>query len=183
MAGLGASVIAVLWLVLRCISDPCYLYIHGGSAVADTVALLAGWLFIFLAGDKYIRILLLAMSLFALVFIPIGESNIPGTASSLAARTLRLASEKIEAEHDQLGTAGYPTMLALAPDETAKRFYDFHYVPLASKSGKAVDGYLLKARPLRYGCGITRSFLLDRNGRFHTTQEDRDATETDPILD
>jgi len=180
---LGAFAIAILWLSFRCISDRCYLRIHGGAAAAATFTLLAGWLFIFLAGNKSIRITLVLITLFALVFVQIGESNIPAAAASLAANTLRRTANRLEEEHSQKSDNAYPTTVTFAPDPTAKRFYRFEYVPLASKPSGAIDGYMLKARPLRYGCGVTRSFLFDRNGRFHTTQEDREPTESDPILE
>ena len=183
IAVLGALAIVVLWPLFCCVSDPCYLHIHGKIALTAQTGLLAGWLFIFLAGNRSIKITLVALTIFGLVFRPLEPGNIPATAESIAVRTLRLTADGLEKANGQTAGPDYPPTVTLAPEEPARRFYRFEYLPLASKSGKAIDSYILKARPLRYGCGITRSFLRDRNGRFHTTQEDRDATDSDPILD
>ncbi len=152
---------------------------HGRAAIA---IILAGWLFILIAGNKYIKLALVGITVLALFFLPIPENNVRSVATSLAANALLVTREKLEQEHSQKGS-GYPATATFSPDNTAKMFYRFEYVPLSSKPTEAIDGYALKARPLRYGCGIMRSFLLDQNGKLHTTQEDRDVTESDPILE
>jgi uncharacterized membrane protein len=179
---LEAFAIAFLWLLFQCISEPCYLHLHGRSAAAATFAFRAGWMFILFAGDKYVRIALLAMTFFALFFVN-WENNISSAATSRAMSILRETRGRIETEYGHKVNVGYPATATFAPEGAAKKLYRFEYVPLASHSGGSIDGYVLKARPQRYDCGVTRSFLVDRNGRFHITQEDREPTESDPILE
>src|SRR5579859_2589836 len=88
MAMLGALAIATIWLLFRDISDPCYLPIHGKTALGAQMVLLAGWLFIFLAGNKSIKIVLVAITVFGLAFRPLEPGNIPSTAESIAVRKI-----------------------------------------------------------------------------------------------
>jgi len=168
------------WFLFRYIEDPCYRLDHDRSPM---ISFLAAWLFVFLMGNKYIKIALGAVTFFVLFFVPLAPGNVHSTATSLAASTLRATREKLEAEHAQKEARSYRATVTFVADKTSKMFYRFEYVPLTSKSSGDIDGYILKARPLRYGCGITRSFLFDKNGKFHTIQEDREPTENDPILE
>lgn len=168
------------WFLFRYIEDPCYRLDHDRSPM---IAFLAAWLLVFLMGNKYIKIVLGAVTFLVLFFVPLEPGNVHSTATSLAASTLRATQQKIEAEHARKDARGYPATVAFVPDKASKMFYRFEYVPLTSNSSGDINGYILKARPLRYGCGITRSFLFDKDGKFHTTQEDREPTETDPILE
>lgn len=183
-AALGAVSIALLWLSLRCITDHCYLYLHGSFSVISTTVLFATWMFIFLAGNKAIKISLLAMTLIAVALIFPTEINISGAASSAAASTLRKTAQTL-ADLRSRTIAGYPTTVNFAIDDSYQvlRFYNFEYVAIRSDPSGPINSFMLKARPKRYACGIHTAFLVDTKGKIHVTREDRDATEKDSLLD
>jgi hypothetical protein len=184
-ASVGAVMIALLWLSVRSLTDHCYLYLHGPSAVAATVALLAGWMFMFLAGNKTIRTSLLVMTFIAVALTLPTETNISGSASSFAASELRRTAAKLEDAHSNSAIDAYPATVSFFSDSQVRtnRFYKFDYVAVRSNPNGPIDAFHLKARPLRYACGISAAFLVDSKGKFHVTHEDRDATEGDPLLD
>lgn len=173
--------VAVALLTLRCITDHCYLYLHGPRVLFPTV-LLAGWFFVFFAGKWVLRIGLLGLTGIALALLPTYEGNIAAAASSSAAAALRHTAEELEEYSTRAAT--FPATIA-SPTDTAfplKRFYHFEYVPIRSAGNGPIDAFLLKARPVRCDCLSKTSFLLSSDGNFHVTQENRDAMLSDPVL-
>lgn len=79
--------------------------------------------------------------------------------------------------------SGGSTCLDRRLEERAKGYYHFSYVVSPPDSKRRMVSYRLSARPLHYGRFTLRSFFSDETAIVHATQDNREATATDPSLD
>jgi len=73
-----------------------------------------------------------------------------------------------------------PSHACLVPRELASGLrYRFEYTWVG---GPHDDAYRVVARPITYGPDTRRSFYLDQTGLIGFTDEDRSATDDDPVV-
>jgi hypothetical protein len=170
-----------MWALAHLLTDDCWLFRNGTRFVVVFGGITFAWLFFLFALRWGGRILLLLASLVMAILIPSSERNIVAAAESGAAAILRSSTLKLEEYRASGGQ--YPSVLALDKGDLPVRYYRFEYVPVRSPGTGSIDNYLMRARPLRYGCAPMPSFAVSRQGQFHITRENRDATLNDPILE
>ena len=110
------------------------------------------------------------------------DRNMVSAAASGAASTLRRVTDNLEEYRAHSPTDTYPANTMFDVSSLTQRFYRFEYLPIPSSNGSMISAFLIKARPLRYNCGPTYSFIVGPGGKINFTRENRDATEDDPIL-
>ncbi len=172
------------WSLFHIATDRCWFYVNGIHYVSTSAMGLFAWLLVFFVLTRWRRIVLVVVTMMIVGFFPIIDRNPISAAASGAASTLRGTAEKLEEYRTHSPGETYPPSAAfdvVAPALT-QRFYRLEYVPISSGNSSTINAFLLKARPFRYDCGLTDSFIVGPNGKIHFTRENRDATEGDPIL-
>jgi hypothetical protein len=173
--------LVIAWGSANVLSDHCWLFIKGIRYVVFVGSVSFVWLFFLFALQWSSRILLLIASVLLAILMPSIELNTLGAAESGAAVILR--NSNIKLEESRRSSGHYPVAFAFDREALPDRFYQFEYIPVASPKSGLIESYLLRARPIRYGCGAMPSFTVSRQGEFHLTRENREATLDDPTLE
>jgi hypothetical protein len=179
---LWSTVLVLLWIVANIAANRCWFYVNGVEYVSTMAVIGFLWLSLFGIMRWRGRTALVILTLVIVAVFPPSHRVRIAAAQSTAAGALRRAAQKL----DQAAPANiYPASADLETFAVplTRHFYRVEYVPQYSPGEGKIDGYLLKARPLRYDCGCTSSFIVTSNGKIHVTQEDREATLNDPTLD
>ena len=172
----------IVWIVLHLVKDACWVYVQGTESVIATASLMFACLFVFLALKWKARIVFAGLTLFVLALVPLEPGNPVAAAESRAASILRATVTRLEEYREQSPNGVYPSTLAIETRGYENRYYRYSYVPLHSHADSKIDGFLLTARPRRYRCGRFESFTVGSDGKFHVTQEDREANLNDPVF-
>lgn len=180
-AALWSAAIVIAWIAFHLIEDRCWVYFRGTSSVVAAASLLFASLFVFFLLKWKARVVFAILMLFLLALLPL-ENNRVAAAKSRAASLLRATAMRLEEYRDNAPNHVYPSTLAVQTDSHNDRYYRYSYVPLHSHADSGIDGFLLTARPRRYGCGCVTNFMVGNDGKFHTTKEDREASLNDPVL-
>ena len=180
-SALWSAGLITLWLVAQIVIDRCWLYVHGAGSVSKMAALAFVWLWVLLVLTWRGRIGFITLTLLLAAVTWPGERIRVAAAESRAASVLRSSAQRLE----EAASDRYPASAnaAVFGDDLPGRFYRFEYVQQHSSENGTINGFLLKARPVRYDCGCTTSFLAASGGKIHTTRENREATLKDPALD
>jgi hypothetical protein len=178
---LWSSLLVLAWLLVHLATDRCWFYVNGIHYVSTIATVLFTWLLVFFVLTKWHRVVLVVITVLIVGLSPI-DWNTGSAAASGAASTLRKTADKLEQYRTHSPTETYPSTIAFDIAGPTQRFYYFEYVPISSGNSSTINAFLLKARPFRYDCGLTYSFILGPNRKIHFTRENRDATEGDPIL-
>ena len=180
-AALWSAAIVIAWIAFHLIEDRCWVYFRGTSSVVAAASLLFASLFVFFLLQWKARIVFAILMLFLLALLPL-ENNRVAAAKSRAASLLRATAMRLEEYRDEAPNHFYPSTLAVQTDSHNDRYYRYSYIPLHSRDNSRIDGFLVVARPSRYSCGLLSSFTVGSDGRIHRTQEDREASLNDPVL-
>ena len=180
-SALWSAGLVILWLAAQMAIDHCWLYLLGIGSVTTMAAFGFAWLWLLLMLTWRGRIAFIALTLLMFALILPSERMRIAAVESRAASVLRSSAQRLEEEvPDRYPASGNS---AIFGSDLPQRFYRFEYVPQYSGDHGKTNGFLLKARPLRYDCGCTASFATSTNGKVHMTKEDREATLNDPTLD
>jgi hypothetical protein len=179
VAAVVSACVCALWFayVNR---DGCWFYWNRTRGLTG-FALLWLWLLLLFGLRLKGRFVLVAFTLFILYFSQIESSHVAAAESS-AVGTLREYRSAIESDKVERRHSSYPpTLPNIVSAYPLRRAYRFQYTPSVSASG-SIDGYVIKATPLRRSCGCTRSFTIANDGRLYYTMEERAATFSDESL-
>lgn len=180
-SSLWSAGFVVLWIAALVATDRCWFYVNGIESISVLAVAGFAWLFLLLVMTWRGRVGLIVLTLLIVAVILPTEINHIAAAESQAASVLRRAAQKLEQDAP---TSSYPARVGFDVSFGAtRRFYRFEYTPQYSTKDGIIDGFLLKARPQRYDCGCTLSLTLATNGKVYMTQENREATAKDPILE
>ena len=180
LAAVATAVVCLLWFAYLN-RDGCWFYWHGwrGSSV-----FIAPWLWLtLLVGLKMKgRIVLLAVSVMGLLFLPHIDIAHVAAAESSAVGTLRQLHSALESYKTGQQLQSYPrTLPQIQSSYPLMSAYHFEYVPSVSTAG-IVGGYIIEAIPVRRACGCNRSFTIADDGRMYYTLQERAATTSDQLL-
>jgi len=181
ISALWSSLLVLAWLLFHLVTDHCWFYVNGFHFVLTMATMLFTWLLLFFVLTKWRRVVLVLVTVLIVGLSPI-DRNTVSVAASGAAATLRRTAGKLEEYRTHSPAETYPSTAVFDAAPLTQRFYRFEYVPIPSSNGSTVKAFLLRARPIRYDCGPTYSFIVGPNGKVHFTRESRDAAEDDPIL-
>jgi hypothetical protein len=99
------------------------------------------------------------------------------------AATLKPLAHPPEWYHTTDQSAG---ILGVKTDEQGLEFvhdgYRITYIPALPDSDGKITSCTVTARPVEFGKTVSRSFLMDENGKIHATTENRPAALQDPVV-
>ena len=155
----------------------------GNEYAVQAALALFTWLFLLLTFNKAGKILLIACTLFAVLFYSNTDSWPSAARESVAAAGLRatyLSLHQYEAAHPG---KGYPeTIQGLIDPSFPYKYYRVKYVGLRRGYDGPFTGFLLTATPVFYACGPYKSFVVSEDGSVRYSEGNREATLADPEL-
>ena len=161
--------------------DGCWLFLRGTRGLITFVPFCL-WLLLLLGFRVMGRLVLIALTLVGLVFLPHIHGVRVAAAEVSAVGRLRELHSALESYKMENGPSSYPEGLpSVGSAYPLQRTYRFEYVPSRSPNA-AIAGYLIKATPQRLHCGCKRSFTIADDGHLYYTLQERAATVSDELL-
>jgi Tfp pilus assembly protein PilE len=166
ISALWSSALVLGWLLFQVATDRCWFYLNGIHYVSTIASGLFAWLLVFFVLTRWRRVILVVLTVIIIGFFPIVDRNTISAAASCAAATLHGTAEKLEEYRTHSPAEAYPSTVAFDVAALTQRYYRFEYVPIHSSNSLTINAFLLKARPFRYDCGPTYSFIVGPNGKI-----------------